>query len=156
MSNVEKILNKNKINYNTHCYKYDNYNINFAKEASEKLQVELAKIFKTLIVESEGTFYVAVISSEKQLDLKLLSKILWVKKIKMWEKGEVEKITGYVFWWISPIWQKKKLKTFIDISAKKYETFYISAWNKWIEVELKPDDLANILNAEFVEITKNN
>lgn len=153
MSNVEKILDKNNLNYKIHNYSHDEDNFHFAKEASEKLWIELWRIFKTLIVESEWIYYVAVISSEKQLNLKLFAKVLWVKKVKMWEKNMVEKNTGYIFWWISPIWQKKKLKTFIDIEANNYETIFISAWNKWVEVELKVDDLLKLLGAKIVKIS---
>jgi len=152
MSNVEKILDKNKINYKVYSYSHNENNLHFAQEASEKMWIELWRIFKTLVVDAEWIFYVVVLSSEKQLDLKWFAKILWIKKVKMGEKNMVEKITGYIFWGISPIGQKKKLKTFVDINAKNYETIYISAGNRWVEVELKADDLVKLLSGKFIEI----
>lgn len=86
--------------------------------------------------------------------MKLFAQLLWVKKVAMWEKQKVERTTWYVFWWISPIWQKKKLKTFIDEKVKEFDTIYISAWNKWKEVEINPYDLSKLLDAKFVRIAK--
>lgn len=154
MSNVEKILKKHKVLYKIHEYTHDEENISYAQEAADKLWVELWVIFKTLVIEWWWDLFVAIISVKDQLDLKKFATELWKKKVKMWEKSLVEKTTWYIFWWISPIWQKKKLKTFLDISSQEYEAIYISAGNKWVEVEITPDDLLKLIQWKLVDISK--
>lgn len=153
MSNVEQILKKKKIEYRIHKYSHDHWNIHFAKEASDKLWVPLERIFKTLVVDWNGELLVAVISSSKELDLKLFAKKIGLKKMKMWEKKDVEQITGYVFWGISPLWQRKQLQTFIDDDAKNFETIFVSAGNKWVELEISPYDLVKLVSGSFLHIS---
>lgn len=153
MSNVEKILKQNWINYKKHIY-LNKISHHFALEASKELWIWENRIFKTLIVEWDKEFYVWIISCEDELDLKKFAKIIGAKKVAMWNKDLIEKITWYQIWWISPIWQKKKLKIFIDIKANNSDTIFISWWNKWVEIEINPNDLSKMLNARFVKITK--
>jgi Cys-tRNA(Pro)/Cys-tRNA(Cys) deacylase len=67
----------------------------------------------------------------------------------MAEKEAVERTTGYVLGGVSPLGQKKKLKTFIDDSALEFDTIYVSAGRRGLEIELAPRDLATLVNGGF-------
>jgi Cys-tRNA(Pro)/Cys-tRNA(Cys) deacylase len=67
-------------------------------------------------------------------------------------QSEVERSTGYVLGGVSPLGQKRCLKTFIDCSAKNHSTIYVSAGRRGLEIELSPCDLTNLVNGLVAEI----
>lgn len=103
MSNVEQILKQQDIDYQVHTYDHDSNTPSFAEEASVMLCVELSRVFKTLVVDSDGTLFVCVIPADKKLDMKLAAKHLGVKRVSMGAIEEIQKSTGYVIGGISPI-----------------------------------------------------
>jgi Cys-tRNA(Pro)/Cys-tRNA(Cys) deacylase len=62
----------------------------------------------------------------------------------MAERSAVEKSTGYVLGGVSPLGQKKLLKTFLDVSARNYATIHVSAGRRGLEIELAADDLLSL------------
>jgi Cys-tRNA(Pro)/Cys-tRNA(Cys) deacylase len=72
----------------------------------------------------------------------------------MADKIAVERITGYVLGGVSPVGQKKRLKTFIDKSAQQFESIYVSAGRRGLEIEIAAEDLKNQTGAEFAPLTQ--
>ena len=148
-------LKKAKIKYKIHQYEHDPASRVYGKEAAEKLNVSFDRIFKTLVVSIDNKdLSVAVVPVSRQLDLKAFAKVLKSKKAKMADKKEVERATGYILGGVSPIGQKKKLKTIIDSSALKYNTVYVSAGRRGLQIELSPEDLGPQTGAAYSEISK--
>lgn len=146
---------KANICYQIHQYDHDPANKSYGDEAAAKLKINNRRIFKTLVVElNHKTLAVAVVPVATLLNLKTLSLIFGVKKIKMANPGDVQKSTGYVTGGVSPLGQKKRLKTIMDESAKKFETIYVSAGKRGVQIELSPQDLADLTGAEFSPITQ--
>ena len=54
---------------------------------------------------------------------------------------------------VSPLGQKKQLRTLIDASAAMVPTMYVSAGRRGLEIELKPHDLASLTGGLFIAIT---
>ncbi len=86
------------------------------------------------------------------LDLKPAAAALKAKKIKLAKEKDAMRSTGYVIGGISPIGQKKKLVTVIDISALDHETIYVSAGRRGLDIELNPGDLKILTNGSFAKI----
>ena len=65
---------------------------------------------------------------------------------------DVEKSTGYVLGGVSPIGQKKKLKTIFDSTPIKHKTIYISGGKRGLEIEISPSYLEEVTNAQLANI----
>ncbi|MDG1752715.1 MAG: Cys-tRNA(Pro) deacylase [Thalassotalea sp.] len=149
MTPAVKLLDKLKIPYQLHQYHHDETAASYGLEAAEKLAVDAAQIFKTLVVETENkSLAVAIIPVEKQLNLKGFAKSLNCKKVTMADPKRVQSTTGYVLGGVSPLGQKKRLLTVIDDSADQLKTIFISGGKRGLEIEISPTDLVKVLNAK--------
>ena len=144
-----KLLKQRKIAYTLHQYTHEKTTPSYGKEAIEKLDIDANRVFKTLVVSVDGALVVAVVPALLMLNMKLLAKAMGRKKATMAETLTVEKTTGYILGGVSPLAQKKKLPTFIDSSASDFETIYVSAGKRGLEVELSPHDLAALTGTVF-------
>jgi len=144
---------KAKIFYKIHEYTHDSSNTAYGAEAAEKMGVPEDQVFKTLVVSLDGkTLAVGVVPVSSMLNMKLIAKAAGAKKASMALASDVERSTGYVLGGVSPLGQKKRLKTIVHSSAKEYETIFISAGRRGLEIELKPNDLVQLTHGEFAEI----
>jgi len=154
MTPAINITKKAKIKYTLHEYKHDSDTSSYGEEAATKLNISQARVFKTLLVElNSKELAVAVLPVSHQLSLKNIASCLNVKKAVMANKDDAQRSTGYLLGGISALGQKKRLKTVIDESASNFDTIYISAGKRGLEIELDPKDLCKLLNAKFERIT---
>ena len=154
MTPAIEFAKKRKIAYTVHEYKHEAASESYGLEAAEKLGVSEARVFKTLVVRlNDDSFAVGVLAVSAMLSMKLMAKAVGAKKAVMADIAAVERATGYVLGGISPLGQKRQLKTVIDQSAKVFETIYISGGRRGLEIELKPDDLQKTAAGLFASIT---
>ncbi len=144
---------KTKISHRIHEYSHDESSESYGREAAEKLGVPEARVFKTLVVAVDNKeLVVGVIPVSSMLSMKRIAKAAGAKKAAMADKSDVERSTGYVLGGVSPLGQKKRLKTIIDSSAANYATVYVSAGRRGLEIELSPEDLAKLTRGALAEI----
>ncbi|NWO08239.1 MAG: Cys-tRNA(Pro) deacylase [Alteromonadaceae bacterium] len=147
------LARKQKIAHTVHEYTHDPDSESYGQEAADKLDVPASRVFKTLVVALDNkTLAVAVLPVSGMLSMKQVAKAAGAKKATMAPPADVERATGYVLGGVSPLGQKKRLKTIIDVSAADYDTVYISAGRRGLEIELSPDDLKSLTNATFAGI----
>ena len=153
MTPAINIVKNAKVHYVVHEYTHEPSEESYGLEAANKLGVHQGRVFKTLVV-STGVkdFVVGIVPVSSMLNMKLIAKTVGAKKASMSLAEDVVRTTGYVLGGVSPLGQKKKLKTVIDSSALEYPTIFVSAGRRGLEIELKPKDLLSITNAEFAEI----
>lgn len=147
-----KTLKKAKVDYKVHEYEHDSSCTSYGDEAAQKLEITKERVFKTLVVQSEKALAVGIVPVSSKLSLKALAKALGVKKIEMADVKDVEKTTGYILGGVSPIGQKKRLQTVIDSSALNFDTIFVSAGKRGLEVELEAREMQILLNASFADI----
>jgi Cys-tRNA(Pro)/Cys-tRNA(Cys) deacylase len=144
---------KAKIPHRVHQYSHDESSESYGLEAAEKMGVSEERIFKTLVVSLDSKeLVVGIIPVSSMLSMKLIAKVSGAKRAAMAEKSDVERSTGYVLGGVSPLGQKKRLKTIIDSSAKNYSTIYVSAGRRGLEIELSPDDLTKLTSGVLAAI----
>lgn len=141
---------KHNVSHNVHEYSHDSACSSYGLEAAEKLGVPEEQVFKTLVVKLDAReLAVAVLPVSSMLSMKHMAKACNAKKAAMANPTEVERSTGYILGGVSPLGQKKRLKTIIDSSATKHSTIFISAGRRGLEIELNPEDLKKLLNGLF-------
>ena len=143
---------KAKIRYTVHQYPHDPAADSYGLEAAEKLGVPATQVFKTLVVSLDDALAVAVVPASAMLSMKLFARAAGAKKADMAAAAEAERATGYVLGGVSPLGQKKRLRTFIDASAMSHPAILVSAGRRGLEIELSPHDLARLTNGEFADL----
>lgn len=147
------VAKKAKISYTVHEYSHDPSTESYGSEAAEKLGVPEGMVFKTLIVSLDNKdLAVGVVPVSSMLSMKLMAKAAGAKKASMAAASDVERSTGYVLGGVSPLGQRKRLKTIIDSSAEAFSSIYISAGRRGLEIALSPTDLKNLTNGTFAAI----
>ncbi|KTC13650.1 MULTISPECIES: Cys-tRNA(Pro) deacylase [Pseudomonas syringae group] len=147
------LLKKVRAEHRVHSYEHDPKAASYGLEAAEKLGLEPARVFKTLLASTEkGELLVAVVPVVGTLDLKALAHAAGAKKTEMADPAAAQRSTGYLLGGISPLGQKKRLRTFIDETATPFETIFVSAGRRGLEVELSAQVLAAHTSATFAAI----
>ncbi len=149
---------KANIRFSLHEYAHNPQAPSYGEEAAQLLNQDPSRVFKTLLVAIEGDqkkLAVAVVPVSGQLNLKQMANALNAKKVVMAEPAVAERITGYLVGGISPLGQKKRLPTVIDSSAHQFETIFISAGKRGLEIELSAPDLSQLVSGQFAEIARN-
>jgi Cys-tRNA(Pro)/Cys-tRNA(Cys) deacylase len=125
----------------------------FGREAADALGLDHDQVFKTLVVVADDEMVVAVVPVSCQLSMKRVAAAVGAKKATMCDPAAAERSSGYVVGGISPIGQRKRLRTVIDETAELYETVYVSGGRRGMDVGLAPGDLIGLLDAIVAPIT---
>ncbi|MCX4822430.1 Cys-tRNA(Pro) deacylase [Streptomyces sp. NBC_01142] len=138
--------------FTVHAYDHDPSSPSYGEEAAAALGVSPDRVFKTLVADVDGELTVAVVPVAGQLDLKALAAAVGGKRATMADPAAAERTTGYVRGGISPLGQRKRLRTVLDASAGSHDTICVSAGRRGLEVELSPRDLAALTSAVLAPI----
>lgn len=137
------------ITFTVHEYEHDARAASYGLEAVEKLGVDAARVFKTLVADVDGALTVCVVPVERRLDLGALG-----KRARMADERAAERATGYVLGGISPLGQRRSLPTVVDASALGHETVHVSAGRRGLELELAPADLVRLTEARVAAVAQ--
>lgn len=155
MTPAIKLAKQKNIIHSVLSYKHEPSAESYGNEAVEKLDLPAEQVFKTLVTQLDSKeLLVAVVPVSATLNLKHLAKAVGGKKMVMADKKSVEKTTGYVLGGVSPLGQKKRLKTVIDSSAQCLQQMFVSAGKRGLEIGLSPEDLMLLTGGVFADIAE--
>ena len=147
-TNAARILDQGKIIYSLIPYEVDEADLSAVHVASQ-LNEPIEKVFKTLVLKGDKTgFFVCVIPGAEEVDLKKAALISGNKNCEMIPLKELLPITGYIRGACSPIGMKKHFPTYIHETCLNYETIYVSAGKKGLQLLVSPKDLINVIKSD--------
>ncbi|MCU7825317.1 Cys-tRNA(Pro) deacylase [Kitasatospora sp. DSM 101779] len=138
--------------YTVHAYDHDPAAASYGGEAAELLGIPAGRVFKTLVADVDGALTVGIVPVSGQLDLKALAAAVGGKRAAMADPAAAERSSGYVLGGISPLGQRRPLRTVLDDSALGHPTVFVSAGRRGLEVELAPADLVSLTGARTARI----
>lgn len=141
-----------------HEYAHEPTAESYAHEASQALNVEAARVHKTLVIvvrrDPRDDLLVAVVPADATCDLKAVAIAVGARKAEMADQRDAQRSTGYVLGGISPLGQRQPLTTLIDEDAQLFDTIFVSGGRRGLEIELAAEDLATLTKASFAPIAK--
>jgi Cys-tRNA(Pro)/Cys-tRNA(Cys) deacylase len=130
-------------------YDHDEASESYGLEAAERLGLDPERVFKTLLATVDGELRVCILPVSSQLDLRALG-----KRAAMADPRDAQRATGYVVGGISPLGQRRRIRTLLDDGAFEHETIFVSAGRRGLEIELAPADLAALTGAERAPLAR--
>lgn len=146
-------LQKAGLVFALHAYDYDPRAERIGLQAAEALEVEPARVLKTLMARAGGAAVCALVPSDREMSLKRLADAAGTKDAALLSVAEAERVSGYHVGGISPFGQKRRLPVFIDDAALVQPTVMVNGGRRGLQVELAPSDLVRVLNAAAVPLT---
>ena len=127
----------------------------FGREAAESLGLPYDQVFKTLLVDIDADRdpVVAVVPVSCKVSMKSVAAAVGGKRAAMCDPADAERITGYVVGGISPLGQRKRLRTVLDETVELFDTIYVSGGRRGLDIGLDPVDLVRLLDATVAPIT---
>lgn len=148
-TNAARLLDAAGIAYTLVTYEVDEEHLE-ASHVAEQLGEDLNRVFKTLVLRGDRNgLFVCVVPGSMEVDLKVAAHISGNKNCAMIHVKEILPLTGYIRGGCSPIGMKKPLPTFIHESALLWDTIYVSAGVRGLQLCLAPQDLISFIGADL-------
>jgi len=123
-------------------YDYDPAADAIGLQAAQAIGRPPAMVFKTLIVALDSNdLACAIIPSDARLHLRALASAAGARKADLADPRKAERATGYVVGGISPIGLRKRLRTYIDASARELDEIVVNGGRRGLQIVLQPADL---------------
>lgn len=146
-TNAARLLDAAGIPYTLVPYQVDEEHLD-ASHVAEQLGEDLDRVFKTLVLRGDKNgLFVCVMPGSFEVDLKVAARISGNKSCDMIHVKELLPNTGYIRGGCSPIGMKKPYPTYIHESALLYDTIYVSAGVRGLQICIAPEDLIRFVGA---------
>jgi Cys-tRNA(Pro)/Cys-tRNA(Cys) deacylase len=148
-TNVARLLDKAKVNYELIPYEVDENDLS-APHVAESLGENIEQVFKTLVLHGEKSgYFVCVILGEHEVNLKMAAKVSGNKKCDLIPMKDLLPLTGYIRGGCSPIGMKKHFPTYIHESCMDFPHIYVSAGVRGLQIKIAPSDLIRESKAQI-------
>lgn len=122
---------------------------------AEALGVSIDQVFKTLVVlRDRGRPILAVIPSDRELDLKRMALAAGEKRVRMATQREAEAKTGLLVGGISALaLLDRGFDVFLDAAAEQFDELYVSAGQRGLNLRLRVGDFVSVTRATIAALT---
>ncbi len=142
------------VRFTLHDYAHDPRSASFGLEAAAELGLDPDRVYKTLLATADDRLVVAVVPVSGRLDLKALARATGASRAAMADVKDAERATGYVAGGISPFGQRRAHPTVVDETVELWETVFVSAGRRGLDVELAPADLVEVTGAIVADVSR--
>lgn len=128
-------------------YRYDPDAASIGLHAAQSLGLPPSQVFKTLMVTAGDEAMIAVVPSDHELNLKALAHATDKKSVQMMAVHDAERLSGFKVGGISPLGQKKRLRTIFDQSALLLPFIVVNGGQRGLQIKAAPTDLIDATGA---------
>ena len=151
-TNAARLLDKAGIEYRLIPYEFDENDL-AAQHVADSLGQDIARVFKTLVLHGDRTGHiVCVIPGNGEVDLKALAKVSGNKKVEMIAMKDLLAVTGYIRGGCSPVGMKRRFPTFFHTSAEAFESIFVSAGVRGLQLEISPLQLIGFVGGTVADV----
>ena len=151
-TNAARLLDRAGISYGLIPYEFDENDL-AAQHVADSLGQPIERVFKTLVLHGDKSGHiVCVIPGNGEVDLKALAKVSGNKKVEMIAMKDLLNVTGYIRGGCSPIGMKKRFPTYFHSTAVGFETIYVSAGVRGLQLEIAPSDLIGFVGGAIADV----
>lgn len=151
-TNAARLLDKAGVSYKLIPYEFDENDL-AAQHVADSLGQDIARVFKTLVLHGDRTGHVVcVVPGNAEVDLKALAKASGNKKVEMIPMKDLLSVTGYIRGGCSPVGMKKRFPTYFHTTALNFDTIYVSAGVRGLQIEIAPADLIGFVGATVASV----
>ena len=125
-----------------------------AKEAAIALNCAEGAIVKSLLIKTDDTFVLCLISGDKRCSLNKLKKITGKKDVCMANAESVKTLTGFTIGGVSPIGLNNKIEIMIDNQLSRFKDIYAAAGHPNAIFKIDLENLVRITSGKIMEISE--
>jgi len=151
-TNVARLMDSAHIPYELFTYDFDPDDL-AATHVAEQLGEDIRQVFKTLVLKGDKCgYFVCVIPGDCEVDLKKAAKAAGAKKADLIPMKELLSVTGYIRGGCSPIGMRKAFPTFFHSTVTDFDTVYVSAGQRGLQIRLAPADLVAYVHGTVCDL----
>ena len=151
-TNAMRMLEAAGIAFRTAKYEVDENDLS-GMHVANQLGQPPEQVFKTLVLKGEKKGYlVCCIPVNEELDLKKAAKAFGDKKVEMLPLKDLLNVTGYIRGGCSPVGMKKRFPTYFHSTATDFETIFVSAGIRGLQLEIAPSDLIGFTGGTVADV----
>lgn len=151
-TNAARLLDKAKVAYSLIPYSFDPDDL-AANHVAEELGEPIERVYKTIVLHGDRTgHFVCVVPGDCEVDLKKAAAVSGNKKAELIAMKDLLPLTGYIRGGCTVIGMKKPFPAFLQEDCLRFDSFYVSAGERGLQLCLSPADYVNFTGAKPCDI----
>jgi len=143
-------LRQHEVPFTEHLYAYVEHG--GTSESSRQLGVDEHAVVKTLVMQDQDARpLIILMHGDRQVSLKNLARQIGAKRVEPCKPAVAQRHTGYQVGGTSPFGTRKTMTIYVERSILALPVIYINGGNRGFLVEIAPQALIEVLEAQPVE-----